>query len=181
MEQKNILSEKTFGRVKVIQLKNRQWGVTDINDNVIVPFGKYDWIDGFDHGFARVKIGKCLEGVWQEIDMNTFECKGTIIGGGNKWGIINRQGEEVLPVEYDSVWNFYGKNRESTTVEKNEKKHLVWFDDLNQNEEDYDEDYSWENESGWSSYDEYGGPNGYDDFTVDEAFEGDPSAVWNID
>jgi hypothetical protein len=31
------------------------------------------------------------------------------------------------------------------------------------------------------SYDEYGGYNGYDDFTIDDAFEGDPDATWNVD
>ncbi len=32
-----------------------------------------------------------------------------------------------------------------------------------------------------SSYEKYGGYNGYDDNTIDDAFEGDPSNTWNID
>ena len=31
------------------------------------------------------------------------------------------------------------------------------------------------------SYTEYGGYNGYDDNTIDSAFEGMPEATWNID
>lgn len=31
------------------------------------------------------------------------------------------------------------------------------------------------------SYEEYGGYNGYDDFTINDAFEGDPEATWNVD
>lgn len=32
-----------------------------------------------------------------------------------------------------------------------------------------------------SSYEKYGGYNGYDDDTIDSAFEGDPSNTWNVD
>ena len=38
----------------------------------------------------------------------------------------------------------------------------------------YDEDYT-------PSYEKYGGYNGYDDDTIDSAFEGEPEATWNID
>ena len=48
-------------------------------------------------------------------------------------------------------------------------------------EPDYEDYNSWEDEEGWSSYEEYGGLNGWDDFTIDAAFDGDPDAVWNID
>ena len=30
-----------------VQNKEYKWGVVDENDNVIVPFLKYAWIDGF--------------------------------------------------------------------------------------------------------------------------------------
>lgn len=52
----------------------------------------------------------------------------------------------------------------------------------NENDSYYEEDYNeYENEPGWGSYEKYGGYNGYDDFTIDSAFEGDPEATWNID
>lgn len=43
----------------------------------------------------------------------------------------------------------------------------------------YEEDYYEENYE--RHYDEYGGYNGYDDETINDAFEGDPEATWNVD
>lgn len=60
------------------------YGVIDHSHNVIVPFGKYTWIDGFTNGFTRVKKG-------------------------DKWGIIDIKGREVVSVKYDKIWNFYNK------------------------------------------------------------------------
>lgn len=112
----NILQENTYGNVKVIQNNSYQWAVTDLLGKVIVPFGKYDWIDGFDQGLARVKIGKEPS---------------TKANNSNLWGIINERGEEVLPVEYNEVWKFLGKNRHTTTVKKNGITKLIYFRDLN--------------------------------------------------
>ena len=47
-------------------------------------------------------------------------------------------------------------------------------------EEDYEyEDYGYEHYE--HHYEKYGGYNGYDDETIDDAFEGDPEATWNVD
>ena len=45
------------------------------------------------------------------------------------------------------------------------------------NYSDYDDDDDSDN----SRYSKYGGYNGYDDDTIDSAFEGDPTATWNVD
>jgi len=50
-------------------------------------------------------------------------------------------------------------------------KYSTWEEE--QQEDDYD-DYS-------PSYEKYGGAYGYDDDTIDSAFEGDPENYWNID
>ena len=101
--------------ILTVQNKNREYGVIDLNGNTIVPFGKYDYIDGFDKGFARVKIGKQTNG---QIDSNC------------KWGIINKHGEEVLPAEYDDIWNFYGKSYDSIKVFRGGILKYVCFKDL---------------------------------------------------
>jgi hypothetical protein len=44
-------------------------------------------------------------------------------------------------------------------------------------DDDYDDDY----DNHESSYEKYGGYNGYDDDTIDDAFEGDPENTWNVD
>ena len=48
----------------------------------------------------------------------------------SKWGIINEEGEEVLPVEYDEVWGFMGRGYASTNVEKDGVTRRVYFSDL---------------------------------------------------
>ena len=48
-----------------------------------------------------------------------------------KNGIINDKGMEVLPAEYDSIWNFM--NRDSTRVVKNGIVSTVFLRNLNPN------------------------------------------------
>ena len=90
--------------------KRAEYGVVDFNDNIIVPFGKYDWIDAFWRGLAKVQIGKGIEP-----------------GPEIKYGIINAKGEEVVPVEYDKIWNFFGKDYGSIVLEKNNIRYKVFF------------------------------------------------------
>ena len=145
------LSENVYGNVKVIRNNNYQWGVEDLEGNVIVPYGKYEWIDGFDQGLARVRT------VGQITYTKNIEELFVGVGSGNveiitdqaeihrqrledrekrpevfaKWGIINEMGEEVLPVEYDEIWKFFGKNRSSTKVVKDGIAREVYFYELN--------------------------------------------------
>ena len=60
---------------------------------------------------------------------------------------------------------------QSKLTEKYEKWESQQQD--NDDNDDYD-DYS-------PSYEKYGGAYGYDDDTIDSAFEGDPENYWNID
>ena len=48
-------SYKKYGNVIDAQRSDYLRGVLDHEGNDIVPFGKYDWIDGFDQGLARVR------------------------------------------------------------------------------------------------------------------------------
>ena len=128
-----IISEDLF----VVQhADNDRWAVFDTEGNEIIPYGKYSYIDGFDYGLARVKVGE-------------------------KWGIINKRGEEVLPVEYDNIWNFLGKGRFSTKVVMDGESHEVFFHDLNPSlpvrgqrsssrsyDGDYDYNDNWGNDDG---------------------------------
>lgn len=164
-----------YGNVKVIEHDDYKWGVEDLNGNVIVPFGKYDWIDGFDSGLARVKIGK---------ESNNK------VNNNNKWGIINEKGEEVLPVEYDRIWNFLGKNRFSTTIEKNGVSSQIKLSDLNPKlkgkQKHYQADNFGFNYAREEHYEEYAGTYaqdvaGFSDEDIDDIFDGEPDAYWNID
>jgi hypothetical protein len=159
--------EYTYGSIIVIQRQDYKWGVTSIDGIEIVPFGKYNWIDGFDQGLARVRKGSYAN---------------------SKWGIINEKGEEVLPIEYDKIWNFLGKDRYSIRITKNGIDEEVYLHDLNpelpikcaNKEPEYYDEYSSQH------YGQYAGSYaqdvmGYSDEVIDDAFEGDPSIYWNID
>ena len=199
--------EINYGNVTVIQNSKNEWGVFDINGQEIVPFGKYAWIDGFEFGLARVRT-KGMTWWAKEHTDGLIKFDGTIIidhekvkkdiernlkehpENKAKWGIINEKGEEVLPVIYDEVWNFFGKpNRFSTRAEKDGEVIDVFFHDLNpsipvrytqhnRHIPRHDEEYEYESEyAGSYAHDVMG----YSDETIDDAFDGDPEAYWNID
>ena len=53
---RNIV-KNNYGEVTVVEHSDYKWGVMVSKGNEIVPFGKYDWIEGFEEGLCRVKIG----------------------------------------------------------------------------------------------------------------------------
>ena len=161
-------------KLYTVQNNNFEYAVLNIDGTVVVPFGKYSWIDGFDNGLARVKIGKVTNGQKDN---------------GNKWGLINENGKEVLPLEYDDIWTFYGKKRVTTKVIKgNVAQNVILSEILGKDEVQeydcsssnyYDDDYG-------TSYGKYAGTyaqdvEGYSDDVIDDAFDGDPDVYWNID
>lgn len=68
-----------------IQNQSKSKVVNVITNETIVD-SQYDYIDGFRYGFARVRIGNNTSG---------------------KWGIINENGDLVLPTEYAAIYSFY--------------------------------------------------------------------------
>ncbi|KIP63362.1 hypothetical protein ST44_03615 [Prevotella pectinovora] len=161
-------------KLYTVQDKNLGYAVLNIDGTEVVPYGKYSYIDGFDKGLARVKIGNVTN--WQK-------------NNGNKWGLINENGDEVLPIEYDDMWSFYGKNRATVRVVKGDFAQNIVLSEILGVVEDqesgslsdnyYADDYG-------SSYGEYAGSyaqdvEGYSDDVIDDAFDGDPDAYWNID
>lgn len=178
IEYQHIIPSIRGKRLFSVQNRKGQWGVLDENENTIVPFGKYDYIDGFDHGLARVKIGKAANYVK---DSN------------NKWGLINEKGEEVLVPEVQQIWNFYGKGYDTIIIEKDEIKTKHLFSTFTTTSEDNkDDDIDVCNNS--FDYDEYDEESygdfagtyaqdymGFSDDTIYDAFEGDADAYWNID
>ncbi len=64
----------------------------------------YSYVSDFEYGLARVKQGKL-------------------------WGLINMNGEVVLPIQYDSIWKFEGKHRATTNVVAQGKKSEIRLHD----------------------------------------------------
>lgn len=157
----------SIGPIKLyrVQTTKCQCGVINSEGVEIIPFGKYSRIDGFDHGLSRVKSR-------------------------GKWGIINSEGEEVVPLEYDKIWNFYDKKHTTTIAFKNEKIINISLKDLlnTADKSIYKNDiYNDEIEEGYGThYGEYAGTYaqdvaGFSDDVIDDAFDGEPDAYWNID
>ena len=158
-------------RLFTVQNKRYEYGVITADGEEIVPFGKYQWIDGFDKGLARVKLGKVTNGI--------KDC-------GNKWGLIDVDGNEVLPVEFDDIWNFYGKNRITTKIVKDKKEiDFKLFTSSIINNDDFYNNHSVDKDYG-IHFGEFEGSYaqdvmGYSDDVINDAFEGDPDNYWNID
>ena len=207
MKNKDYIKEMNYGSITVVENKDYQWAVIDNSGNIVVPFGKYGWIDGFDSGLARVRTHKQSGRAGDTTGMviGLFTESPIVIEGNEsiqnylnndkiknpekyaKWGIINEKGEEVLPVIYDDVWNFYGKNRFSTKVEKDGIITEVYFHDLNPSLPVHHRITSLRNDNNCSQhYGEYAGSYaqdvmGFSDEEIDAAFDGEPDAYWNID
>lgn len=100
----NLLIPVEYDRIiisddkKLLTVKKRpsSHAVINMRNEYIVPFGKYQWIDGFWRGYARV--------------MKTLSPTTRL------WGLIDKEGKEVLLVKYKGVSNFYGKNNRYATV-----------------------------------------------------------------
>ncbi len=151
-----------------IRNKDDLYGVFNTDGNEIVPFGKYKYISGFDNGLAIVT---------------------TTAENSQKKGLIDENGVEVLPTIYDDIWNFYGKGRITTKVIKdNISKDINLSKILNEGKRNKNHgrsDDDWLDDYG-SHYGEYSGTYAQDvaglsDDVINDAFEGDPDAYWNID
>ena len=167
-----------------VQNQEYKWGVVDYNDNIVVEFGKYAWIDGFHNGLAKVKgHNDNVCGTWKPIDLDAPDGKAKEIA---EQGIINEKGEEVLPLEYN-IWKFYGKDFPTIKAFKGDAEYKFSFEQLNPNciedddviNDDYDdcESHHYEEFAGTYAQDVVG----FSDEDIYDAFDGDPEAYWNID
>ena len=154
-----------FDNVVVIETKDDKWGVMNNQGDEIVSFGKYDLIEPFFMGLARVKIGNVAVGNSENY-------------GKYRWGIINLSGEEVIPVEYTELWQFHLKQKTKIQMAKDSK--YEWLDLYEIAPYPYnlhtdvhgrimDAEY----------YDQLREDYRTDD--ISDAFDGDPEAYWNID
>lgn len=105
-----------FDGVMVICRRDGKWGVVDTDGNVRVPFGKYDIIDPFFMGLARVKIGELA----------------SLRGNHGKfhWGIIDLSGKEVVPVKYTELYEFSLNKRTRIRVGIDAEYHYLYLRDI---------------------------------------------------
>lgn len=98
-----------------------------------------------------------------------------------KWSFIDKNGTIIIPCEYDEFESSL-KDGEAKLVK--DGTIYVFDKDGKQkdtyNQESNDDDY-YDYDDDSPSYSKYGGYNGYDDRTINEAFDGNPELTWNID
>lgn len=90
-----------FSNAITIHSFNKGYAVVNFKGEYIIPFGVYNYIDGFDRGYARIKIGGSTNGDSKN------DCY---------WGIIDHIGNIILEPKYINIWNFYNKSLEYTNV-----------------------------------------------------------------
>lgn len=174
-----IVPPKTYDRIILLEnglikvYKNNTIGLLDKHGKELLPL-KYSYISDFNGKYASI----CLGG--QKEENHPYN----ITGG--KWGMIDDGGnivnkcvnnEELVIPSIDSkpiVAEDTMEYREPSVLLRDciPEKKTSYSDDYyyDNNEDDYDDGYS-----------KYGGYNGYDDDTIDSAFEGNPELTWNID
>jgi hypothetical protein len=152
---------------KLISVEKDGHYVLNSQGVIIVPKGVYSWIDGFDHGFARVREGRITNGK---------------IVNDAKWGIIDKNGQEILPLEYDDIWAFYGTETTFIVVEKDGKEERFSYANLN-GKRDLSNKEKAKRMYDKPDYDPYGHYNYNAEARkqLSDAYEGESDARWNTD
>ncbi|MCH5325673.1 MAG: hypothetical protein J1E29_00545 [Duncaniella sp.] len=146
------INEPINSNLYSVQNNEYQWGAVDDNDNVVIEFGKYAWIDGFHNGLAKVIGFEDTGNVIAIHDKNGNFFEGQDVPKHYEHGIINEKGEEVLPLEYN-IWKFYGKDFPTIKAFKDGVEHKFYFSQLNPDYIEDDDDDS--DNSDNSYYDDY--------------------------
>ena len=161
------------GLIKVLSEDKSLCGLLDKDGKEIIPI-RYSFISPFKGEFATI----CID--------EKPEYERPYIIRERKWGVIDSTGNfvkrcvsnhaEVLKEEYD--------NKKTDNNTQFEKPSVILSDRIPEPKERHDYDYgydSYRDDDDEGPYSKYGGYNGWDDNTIDEAFDGNPELTWNID
>lgn len=85
------------GLFRILDKSGTKMGIANMKGQVFVK-PKYDAIFPYYEGLAAVAVG-CKTVRPQDDPEHEY-----VVGG--KWGFINKQGKEVIPLEYDSIANY---------------------------------------------------------------------------
>ena len=94
-----------------IMTSDGEWGAINWKQDIIVPQGKYRWVDLFKGGLARVKGGK-------ETNGNRF--------ADTQWGLVDIEGNEIIPPIYSNMQLMDDK----VYLEQGSKKSIILLKDL---------------------------------------------------
>ena len=181
----NSIRDKEIQHKKnqVITKKNssNQYCVVNAIGETVVPFGYYLYISPFRHGLARVKTGNRFMG------LRSFDGSLPEEALEYKWGIIDSNGKEVVLPVYDYIVGFDLVRKEFTKASKDGKDCELSLRGLSEEYDTYLNNSSRFSaaHTGFSSRRTSSVHDGYSRKELDElyldAFEGDPSNIWNIE
>lgn len=174
-----IVPPKKYDRIILLEnglikvYKDNVIGLLDKCGKELLPL-KYSYLSDFKGKYASI----CLGGTKNEIYPYN------IIGG--KWGMIDDEGNIVNECINNNELVIPSTDSKSVVAEDatDYRKPVVLLSDyIPQKRISYSDDYYYDNnEDDYDDgYSKYGGYNGYDDDTIDSAFEGNPELTWNID
>lgn len=173
-----IVPPKKYDRIILLKnglievYKDNVIGLLDKRGKELLPL-KYSYISDFKGKYASI----CLGGTENE------NAPFNIIGG--KWGMIDDKGNIVSKCENNEELAIPSTDCKPKDVEDATdygKPAGLLSDYIPEKKTFYSDDYYYDNyDDDDNGYSKYGGYNGYDDQTIDDAFEGDPSLTWNID
>jgi hypothetical protein len=112
---------------------NGKWGYIDRNKNEVIPL-KYDYALSFNQhlqGLAMVKLNdKChytdtKGNRWKYDEAYGFHEGLARVMLNGKWGYIDKNKNEVIPLQYDYAWNFNEHLQGLAMVKLNDKCHYI--------------------------------------------------------
>ena len=186
--------------------KDLNWGLFNLVTHEVKTFENASCLGPCNNGLCRINVGgtysletkKISGGKWGYLapdkgiviatkysDAHSFSDSMAAVKMNDKWGFINIKGDLIVPCEYDEVYSSFSKGK----GELLKNNYIYVFDKEGKNlssryrdddDDDYDDYYGYDDYD-TPTYDKYGGPGGYSDQTIDDAFDGDPDLLWNID
>lgn len=163
----------------LIKVSNEDlYGLLDKDGNEILQMN-YSYISSFKGNLATICINGKREDEWP------YKIRG------GKWGVIDCNGKFVKECVSDNEEFLeekeYDNKKQDNTVQF-EKPSVVLSDMIPKPKERNSYDYGYDSyydsyydDDDGGQYSKYGGYNGWDDNTIDEAFDGNPELTWNID
>lgn len=162
-------------KVVSIMTSDGLWGAINWKRDVIVPQGKYSWVDVFRDGLARVKGGKDTNGK---------------LFADTRWGLIDIEGKEILPPVYSDLQikddKIYAEQDSKTVIILLTDLEYATYESVKKRDEELLEMKKKEERARLYNKPDYD-PSGKYDYNkaareqIDDAYEGDSDARWNTD
>ena len=181
-------------------MSNGVWELFNVDNHNRTRIPKASYVGPLQNGLFKINIGgdyleqgKVEGGSWGYINQNgevviepiyeyayNFSEGLAAVKQNGKYGFIDKDGNTIVPFEFDEVESSFEDGQAKLI-----KEDLVYVfnkagEQIDSHMKSSDNDYYDYDDDG-PSYSKYGGYNGWDDNTIDEAFDGNPELTWNID